>query len=162
MIREVCLKDAKQICHIYNYYIKETDITFEEEVLAVSDMERRITDVTSSYPWFVYEEDGRILGYAYATRWKSRAAYKYSVESTIYVDRDTYKKGIGSKLYRKLIEELKEQGIHSIIGGVALPNEKSCALHEKLGFKKVAQFPEVGFKFGKWIDVGYWQLNLQR
>lgn len=160
MIREVKLSDSKQICEIYNYYIKETDITFEEIPLEIEEMEERIKEITLILPWFVFEEDGNILGYAYASKWKTRAAYKFSVESTVYVNKNLSHKGIGTKLYTELLKELKKRNIHAVIGGVALPNQKSCGLHEKLGFTKVAQFPEVGFKFGKWIDVGYWQINL--
>lgn len=160
MIRKVNIIDAHQICNIYNYYIEHTNITFEENPISVVEMSERINNTIKNLPWFVYEEKGLILGYAYASRWKSRAAYKYSVESSVYVSNIDCKKGIGTKLYKTLIDELKELNIHSIIGGVALPNDKSIGLHTKLGFKKVAEFPEVGFKFGTWIDVGYWQLNL--
>lgn len=160
MIREVIIDDAEQICNIYNHYIANTDVTFEEEILNTSDMETRISEVTKTLPWLVYTQDGKVIGYAYASKWKSRVAYKFSVESTVYVSVQEVTKGLGTKLYKALIKELKNRNIHCVIGGIALPNPKSCGLHEKLGFIKVAQFPEVGFKFNKWIDVGYWQLNI--
>lgn len=160
MLRAVTITDAKQIKDIYNYYIEFTDITFEEEKLTTCDMEKRITDVTALYPWIVYEENGEVVGYAYATRWKGRKAYDFSVESSVYIKHSTGGRGVGTKLYEELIKELKTLKVHAVIGGVALPNEPSTRLHEKLGFNKVAQFPEVGYKFGKWIDVGYWQLNI--
>jgi len=100
------------------------------------------------------------MGYAYANKWKSRRAYKHSVESTIYIQSGELYKGIGTILYGELINRLKNLGFHSIIGGIAMPNEASINLHEKLGFEKVAHFKEVGFKFEKWIDVGYWELLL--
>ncbi len=160
MIRPVRYEDARQICDIYNYYIENTIITFEEENVSLIEMEKRINETTASLPWFVYQQDGQILGYAYANKWKGRCAYRFSVESTVYVKNDVLGKGVGSKLYKRLIDELNDKSMHSIIGGIALPNERSQKMHEKFGFKKVAHFSEVGFKFGKWIDVGYWELLL--
>ena len=92
-------------------------------------------------------------------QWKARSAYRFSVESTVYIDQNSIGNGIGSLLYKELLSNLKNSRIHSVIGGIALPNPSSIALHEKYGFKKVAQFKEVGIKFDKWIDVGYWQLQ---
>jgi len=106
----------------------------------------------------VYSEGNKTLGYAYASKWKSRCAYKYSVETTVYLRPEVKGQGIGSKLYKELLTQLKEKNIHAAIGGIALPNDASIALHEKLGFKKIGQFKEVGYKFDKWIDVGYWEL----
>jgi phosphinothricin acetyltransferase len=123
-------------------------------------MEKRIAEITRSLPWLVCEEEKEIIGYAYASKWKGRCSYRFSVESSIYLKKDFIGTGAGTKLYQRLIEELKNKNLHAVIGGIALPNEKSQRLHEKLGFKKVAHFSEVGFKFGKWIDVGYWELIL--
>lgn len=158
MIRTVEMKDIREICSIYNHYVENTTITFEEEPISISEMEQRITEVTSAYPWLVYEEQGTILGYAYASRWKARAAYRHSVETSIYVSKDNLGKGIGKKLYNTLLTELRKSDIHAVIGGMSLPNEQSQKLHESLGFKKTAEFKEVGYKFQKWIDVGYWEL----
>ncbi len=159
MIRNVNLKDAKAIADIYNYYIENTIITFEENKVSVDEMALRIKSHRPDLPWIVYEEDGSIYGYAYASEWKSRCAYKYSVESTIYLDHTKSGKGLGTKLYRELLNLAMKSDIHAIIGGIALPNKASIKLHEKLGFEKVGQFKEVGYKFEKWIDVGYWQLS---
>lgn len=161
MIRNVTPGDARQICCIYNYYIAETTITFEEETLDISEMERRIREISRVHPWIVYEEDGKILGYAYAHTWRSRSAFRYSLESTVYLDPDACGKGLGSKLYACLIEVLKDQGYRMLIGVLTMPNDGSRKLHEKFGFKKVAYYPEVGFKFNKWIDIASWQLKLQ-
>ncbi len=158
MIRTATIQDAKEICEIYNYYILNSIVTFEEEIVAVSEMNNRIEQITAKLPWIVYEESGELLGYAYASEWKSRCAYKHSVESTVYLKPGAMGKGIGSKLYDELINRLKKIKVHAVIGGIALPNESSIALHEKFGFKKIGQFKEVGFKFEKWIDVGYWEL----
>ena len=160
MIRPVTLKDAPQICQIYNYYIKETIITFEEDPIDSVEMKKRIKEVSAVHPWIVYEEDDVVIGYAYAHTWRSRSAFRYSLESTVYLDREAKGKGIGSLLYARLLEILREQGIHMVIGVISLPNEGSVKLHEKLGFKKVAHYREVGLKFGKWIDIGSWQLRL--
>lgn len=157
-IRPAKTSDAAQICDIYNYYISNTCITFEEEAVTAEEMAGRIENVIKDLCWLVYEEDGRILGYAYYTKWRARSAYKFSVESTVYLDHNFKGRGIGRKLYTALLENARKQGIHVVIGGIALPNPESVILHEKMGFEKVAQFKEVGFKHNQWLDVGYWEL----
>lgn len=160
-VRAASPADAAAICAIYNPYISSTTFTFEEAAVAESDMAQRIADVgTASLPWLVAEVGGKVVGYAYATKWRVRPAYRYSVESTVYVDRAFIGQGIGRALYEVLLDELRRLGLHLVIGGIALPNEGSIGLHEKVGFQKVAHFAEVGMKFGRWIDVGYWELNL--
>jgi phosphinothricin acetyltransferase len=160
MIRTASPADAQGICTIYNHYVANTIITFEEEPISIDEMAGRIEEVTHGLPWYLYEESGRVVGYAYAIPWKSRSAYRYSVESAVYVSSDCLGNGVGSKLYRALITELKGRSLHCVIGGIALPNAASIALHEKMGFEKVAQFREVGWKFQRRIDVGYWELLL--
>ena len=161
MIRNVSIEDAAQICDIYNHYVLNTIITFEEESVPVSDMENRIVLTTKKLPWIVFEKNKRILGYAYASEWKSRCAYKHSLETTVYLRDGASGNGIGSALYSELLDRLKAQHFHAAIGGISLPNDASIALHEKFGFEKIGQFKEVGFKFDKWIDVGYWQLIIK-
>ena len=161
MIRNASEYDASAICDIYNYYILNSISTFELEPVSVEEIKNRIHRVIQRYPWIVYEEDDEIIGYAYADEWKTRKAYKYSVESTIYLKNGHGRKGIGSVLYKFLLEEIKKAGIHAVIGGISLPNEASIALHEKFGFKEIACFKEVGRKFDKWIDVGYWELIIK-
>ncbi len=160
MLRSARAADAHEISEIYNHYVEHTTVTFEEVPVSSTDMERRIATTIECLPWLVFEQDGRVDGYAYASRWKGRCAYRFSVESTVYLRQDTRGRGIGTALYSRLISELRDQDFHAAIGGVSLPNPASERLHEKLGFTKVAHFPEVGFKFGKWIDVAYWQLVL--
>jgi L-amino acid N-acyltransferase YncA len=160
LIRPVTTDDAAQICEIYNHYVLETAITFEEESVSAAEMLRRITEA-SKLPWLVWEEGGSLLGYCYAKPWRPRSAYRYSVETTLYVRANSVGRGIGSGLYRKLIAGLGAQGIHAVIGGIVVPNEASVALHEKLGFKRTAHFREVGWKFGQWRDVEYWELILR-
>jgi L-amino acid N-acyltransferase YncA len=115
---------------------------------------------SAALPWLIAAEGGRTVGYAYASPWKARAAYRFSAETTVYVAEGITRRGIGSQLYEKLLSILVERGIHSAIGGIALQNDASVALHEKFGFVKVAHFQQVGFKFGRWVDVGYWQRRL--
>ncbi len=164
MIRKATVEDAQAICDIYNYYIENTIVTFEEEAVSVAEMENRITETKLKFPWFVYcdKDTDKVVGYAYASRWRSRSAYQYSVESSVYVDKDSGGKGIGTKLYQELINKLISLGYHAVIGGVAIPNDTSLNLHEKLGFEKVAHFNQVGKKFDEWIDVEYWQLALDK
>jgi L-amino acid N-acyltransferase YncA len=160
MIRYCRPSDASRICEIYNHYIQETTITFEEVPVTEGDMAQRIRDVVLQLPWLVSEQQGSIVGYAYAAPWKVRSAYRYSVESTVYVAPAFTGRGIGSELYRALIAELRTRGVHCTVGGIALPNPVSVALHERLGFQKVGQFREIGWKFGQWLDVGCWELVL--
>jgi phosphinothricin acetyltransferase len=161
MIRDVQSHDAEAICSIYNHYVQDSIITFEEKSVSVSDMRQRIQEVTKELPWLIFEEGQAILGYAYASKWKSRCAYRYSVESTVYLSKNSVGKGVGTRLYTALIGRLQSLSFHSVIGGIALPNPASVALHEKLGFEKVAHFKEVGWKMNRWIDVGYWELLFQ-
>jgi len=159
MIRNVSHTDAPAIAEIYNHYIRETIFTFEEIKVDAKEIEKRIKNITVHYPWIVYEQDGEILGYAYGGEWRTRSAYRFVAESAVYLRHNLPSKGIGSQLYAELLQRLKAQGIHSVMGVLGLPNEPSIRLHEKFGFKKAAHFAEVGYKFGKWVDVGYWQLN---
>jgi L-amino acid N-acyltransferase YncA len=161
MIRSVKLNDAKAICNIYNHYIINTIITFEEKEVTEEEIKNRILKVTKYFPWLVYEEEGIVVGYIYTDKWKERSAYRYSVELGIYIDSKYVGKGIGSKLMKEILNLLRTKSILSIIYGVSLPNEASIALCEKFGFKKIGQFEDVGFKFDKWIDVGYWELKLK-
>ncbi len=160
MIRLVRLEDAARLCEIYNPYIHETVVSFEEEAVSIEDMQARIRIITTSHPWLVYEHEAQILGYAYAGYWEERSAYRLSAKTAIYLAATATGQGIGKQLYGKLIDLLRHQGQHTILGGIALPNPASVALHESLGFKKVAHYEQLGFKHGRWVDVGYWQLKL--
>jgi phosphinothricin acetyltransferase len=160
MIRLATPADAAAIAAIYNHYVRTTTISFEEEAVSMAEMARRIGEVGARLPWYVLEEGGAILGYAYATPWRARSAYRFSVESTVYVALGHARKGIGARLYQALLADLRERGLQVVIGGIAQPNLASVALHEALGFTKVAHFSRVGRKFDQWIDVGYWELQL--
>lgn len=161
VVREVRSGDVNAISEIYNYYVMETAVTFEEDTVTTDDIRLRIRDVeTSDLPWLVGEEKGRVVGYAYAKRWKERSAYRHSVEISVYVDHLMHGNGWGTRLYEALFNALRKRNIHLVIGGITLPNDASIALHEKFGMTKVAHFSEVGYKFGEWRDVGYWQRTL--
>lgn len=160
-IRDASVEDAEPIASIYNHFVLTTSISFEEAAVAAAEMARRIADVGSAgLPWLVAEIDGAVAGYAYATKWRVRNAYRFSVETTVYLSPAHAGQGLGTALYQALLARLRKGGYHSAIGGIAQPNAASVALHEKLGFEKVAHFSEVGFKFDRWIDVGYWELRL--
>ncbi len=158
MIRNSTPEDALKIVNIYNYYILNSIVSFEESPLSESEMWSRIQEVTGQgFPWIMAEEGQNFIGYAYAFAWRTRAAYRRTVETTVYLDRAYFGMGYGKALYSRLLEILKEAGYHTAIGGIALPNAASVRLHERLGFVKVAHYKEIGFKFDKWIDVGFWQ-----
>ena len=161
MIRDATIDDSEAIAEIYNHYIVNTSITFEETPVSRAEMSTRIKNVQlSELPWIVALKDNNVVGYAYATKWKERSAYRFSVESTVYISNQATGEGIGTLLYKELLRKLKARNINNVIGGITLPNPASVGLHEKMAMKKVAHFPHVGFKFGEWLDVGYWQLSL--
>lgn len=157
-IRPALSTDAAAIAAIYNHYIVTTTISFEETPVDAADIAQRMASVdTAGLPYLVAEEDGNVAGYAYATPWRVRRAYRSSVETSVYVRDGQHARGLGTALYRALLCRLTDGGYHLAIGGIAQPNPASVALHEKLGFEKVAHFREVGNKFNQWVDVGYWQ-----
>ena len=161
MVRDFKESDVAKICDIYNYYIRETIISFEEIELTEEEMLQRIPVILENYPWIVYEETDEIIGYAYATKWNNRSAYRNTIETTIYIDPNHTGRGIGRKLYKTLLSKLKSLPIHCALGVIALLNEASIKLHKALGYEKVGHFKEVGFKFGKLVDVEYWQIKFE-
>jgi len=161
MIRATTPADAEALARIYSHYVAISTATFEEQPVKPDEMLRRVGAVQeASLPWLVAEEDGGVLGYAYAGKWKERSGYRHTVEVSVYLDPAATGHGLGSTLYDVLFPMLRDKKIHAAIGGIALENPASVALHEKFGMRKVAHFPEVGRKFDRWIDVGYWQVTL--
>ena len=157
-IRAATLDDASAIATIYNHFVRETIVTFEEVEIDGDEIARRLESVWSaSLPWLVAEADGEIVGYTYATKWKERIGYRFSVETTVYLAPSAVGKGTGLALYNALFPLLEARGVHAAIGGIALPNDASVALHEKMGMKQVAHFKQTGFKFDRWIDVVYYE-----
>ena len=160
ILRDACAADAATIAAIYNHYVATTVISMESDPVGADEMARRLADVRgAALPWLVLLDNGTVLGYAYASKWRARPGYRHAVESSVYVDAAQRGRGLGLTLYRALIARLAGR-FHCVIGGIALPNAASVALHERLGFRKVACFTEVGHKFDGWVDVGYWQLHL--
>ena len=160
MIRPATPLDAEAIAAIYNPYVTGTVISFETAPVTAGEMAGRIRTTLAAHPWLVLEEDGSILGYAYAGPWKAREAYRFSVETTVYVAHGHARKGIGRSLYAALLAELRTRGFHTALAVIALPNEASVALHEAFGFRQAGLTPQVGWKGGRWVDVGYWALLL--
>ena len=161
VIRPVEPRDNQRLADIYNHYIEHTYATFELDPVTADYMAERVSKVTeAALPWLVAEDAERVVGYSYANVWNIRPAYRHTVESSIYLDAAVTGRGVGSMLYERLFNLLKQKSLRIVIGGVALPNAASVALHERFGFGKVAHFKEVGFKFDQWIDVGYWQVHL--
>ncbi|NVJ65949.1 MAG: N-acetyltransferase family protein [Gammaproteobacteria bacterium] len=161
MIRAASIDDANTIADIYNHYIQTSIITFETELVSAEEMAKRIEETQSQeLPYLVLESNNQVLGYAYASKWKGRCAYRFSLETTVYLASNATGKQYGTQLYQELFTQLKALNYRTVIGGISLPNPASIALHEKMGMQKVAHFKDVGFKFNQWIDVGYWQKQL--
>jgi phosphinothricin acetyltransferase len=161
LVRPVRSNDASGLADIYNFYILNSNATFETKELASDEMMARIEDCASDgYPYFVSEDNGWLAGYAYGRRFRPREAYRHSVEISVYVRPGFENMRVGTRLYDHLIPELQARGFHTIVAGISLPNAASISLHERFGFQKAAHFREVGHKFNRWIDVGYWQLLL--
>lgn len=161
-IRLATVDDAPSILEIYSPSIEGSPVSFETEIPSVTEIQKRISETLRRFPWLVLEDDGVILGYAYANPFKARAAYAWSVEVSVYVRKNHVRRGVGKRLYSELFRQLQDKGVVNVIGGITLPNESSVALHESFGFVKVAHFKEVGFKLGRWWDVGYWQLQFAK
>jgi phosphinothricin acetyltransferase len=160
VIRLATEGDAAGVQAIYAPEVVETVISFELEPPSVAEMGRRIRETLPTYPWLVFEEEGRVLGYAYASAHASRAAYRWSVDLAVYIGRGARRRGVGRALYASLIRVLARQGYYNAYGGITLPNPGSVALHEAMGFEPVGVYRAVGWKFGAWRDVGWWALAL--
>jgi L-amino acid N-acyltransferase YncA len=161
-IRDAKLSDAKDFVRIYSPYVLNAPISFELSVPTEDDFRGRIESVTKNFPWILCETGNFISGYAYANTFRTRPAYNWSVECTVYVSQDFHRQGIARALYTELFARLKKKGLVNIIAGVTLPNEASVRLHESMGFRQVGIFKDLGFKMNQWWDVGFWQLQLQR
>ena len=156
-IRAAATADAPAMQAIYAPIVETTAISFEEVPPTVEEMAERVETTLRSYPYLVAENGGRVVGFAYASQHRARAAYRRSVDVTVYVAEHARGAGVGRALYGDLLPMLAERGFHAAFGGIALPNPGSVALHEAMGFEHVGVYREVGFKFGRWHDVGWWQ-----
>jgi phosphinothricin acetyltransferase len=160
VVRAATPADAEAIAALYAPYVTDTTITFEIDPPDAAAMARRIATVTQAYPWLVGERDGVVIGYAYASRYRERAAYRWVCETAIYLAQEATGKRLGGPLYTALLDTLEDYGYVAAIGVIALPNRPSVRLHEKLDFERIGTQPRVGFKNGVWCDVGLWQLDL--
>ncbi|MCC5626130.1 arsinothricin resistance N-acetyltransferase ArsN1 family B [Nostoc sp. CHAB 5715] len=154
--------DALKMLAIYAPVVRETSISFEIEPPSKTEFQQRIKNYQRLMPWLVCEINGELLGYAYATPYRTRAAYQWSVESSVYVNVEHRRKGVAKALYTSLFGLLQLQGFYNVFAAIALPNPASIAVHEAVGFSPVGVFRKVGYKFSEWHDVGWWQLSLQQ
>lgn len=162
MIRAATPADAPAIADLYNYYVRETTITFAYDPVSGEEIAKRMDSVQSAdLPWLVTEEDGVVVGFAYGAPYHWRSAYLHSVEISIYLRHGEQGRGVGGALFRALLDRLRELPVHLVLSLIALPNDASIALHEQVGFTHAGTFTEVGRKFDRWIDVGHWQLLLE-
>lgn len=160
MIRRVALSDADDILRIYGPIVRDTFISFETSVPSLSEIRRRIRDTEQTHPWLVMENQGVVVGYTYASKFRSRSAYNQSCETTVYVDEKMCQTGIGFQLYTQLLATLSAMNFRTAIAIISLPNAASISLHKKCGFSVVGTIREVGLKFNKWHDVQLWQRHL--
>ncbi len=153
--------DAREVAEIYGPIVASTAISFETEIPSEHEMADRIDAALAFAPWLVCRDGERVMGYAYASRHRERAAYRWCVDVSVYVRDAARRTGVGRALYRSLFALLRLQGFHAAHAGIVLPNEASVRLHESLGFRPVGVYPRVGYKLGRWHDVGWWQLELR-
>jgi len=160
VLRPACAEDAAAICRIYAPYVENTPVTFEEVVPAEAEMADRIRKIGSQLPFLVCENEERVVGYTYAADHRSRAAYRWTKEASVYVDPQFRNRRIGQALYTALATLLAAQGVTMLLAGITLPNPESVGFHENFGFLKIAEYHAVGYKLEKWHNVGWWELNL--
>ena len=166
-IRDASSEYAIRLVEIYSYYVESTAVSFEYETPSIEEFERRISRISEKYPYLVYEEDGKILGYVYASAYSKREAYNWTVTTSIYLDKDARRRGIGTLLYKELEKRLKEQGIVNLLAGVAMCEKEdeylthdSYLFHEKEGYEEVAYMKAVGKKFDRWYDLVWFQKKI--
>lgn len=162
LIREALPQDAKAICDIYNPFVTDSTVSFEVEPVTVVEMQKRIADIQMAYPYFVVLKGDQLVGYAYASSWRSRYAYRFCAETTIYMAETARGTGLGQHLYKALLAELKMRGFTEAIAGIGGDNPASEGFHQKLGFEFVGRFERVGFKFDQWLSATFYQCSLDR
>ncbi|TCC58840.1 N-acetyltransferase family protein [Kribbella pittospori] len=159
-IRDASELDGPACAAIYTPYVTDTAITFETEPPTAADMADRIAKTQETHAWVVLEDEGRVVGYAYASQMKPRAAYRWSCALSVYIEPGRRRTGGGRALYEALFERLAERGFRTAVAGTTLPNEASVGLHTALGFETVGTYRKIGWKLGAWHDVHYWQRPL--
>jgi phosphinothricin acetyltransferase len=158
-IRPATEDDLVHVCEIVNYFIERTVFNFRIEPQNVDEWRSQWKRTHARFPWLVATDDN-VVGVAYVAPWNDKAAYQWTVESTIYVDPSAHRRGVGDALYTELLDRLRSQGFHSAIAVIALPNEPSVRLHERHEFVRVGHLLEAGYKHDAWHDVGFWQCKL--
>lgn len=154
MIRDISIpEDVAAITAIYNHYVLHSTATFDEDIVTADMMEKQILHITRHYPFFVYEDHQAVVGYCYVHNWKTKDAYRTTVETTVYIHPQYCGKGIGEKLMAYLMDVCRQRKFHAVIACITYPNDASIRLHEKMGFEKRSHFHEVGMKFNKWLDI---------
>lgn len=161
MIRSVRVEDAARIVEIYDYYVNNTSVSFEITTPSINQMQDRIAEYTKKYPWLVYELEGKVIGYAYATKFREREAYRYTVVLSVYFSKDYCGRGYGKEIMLALIEKLRNMGFYTAIAGVTYPNVKSEGLFRSLGFEYVGMYKNVGYKNNEWLSVMQFSLPLR-
>ncbi|GHV05798.1 N-acetyltransferase [Clostridia bacterium] len=159
-LRPTKLEDAAALAAIYNYYIENTVVTFETEPVSVEEFRGRIQRVSADYPYLTMERQGEIVGYAYASRYRDRAAYQWCAELSLYVRQDCRRGGIGRALYTGLLADLTERGIYNAYACITVPNDESMGFHRAFGFRDSGTFRMSGFKHGEWHDIAWLELRL--
>ena len=160
-LRVARAEDAEAIAAIYAPHVTRGIASFEEQAPTPDEMRARIERLAGRFPWLVAEEDGTVLGYAYADRFRDRTAYRWAVETTVYVGDGAQRRGVGRLLYARLLDILRAQGFTQAIAAISLPNDASVKLHELAGFRRAGVYRQVGWKLGRWVDVGLWQAQLR-
>ena len=159
-IRPAQVEDGAAVAGIYGPYVRDTAVSFEADAPTSSVMTERIIATLPTHPWLVAERDGTVVGFAYAGKHSQRAAYRWTVDVTVYVGGDERRTGVGRRLYGALLTTLRLQGFRSAFSEIVLPNTGSVRLHEAMGFKHLGIHKDIGHKFGQWHDIGYWRLTL--
>jgi L-amino acid N-acyltransferase YncA len=160
LVRDVQIKDASAIADIYAPFVENTVISFESVPPSQAEMQSRITEVTDRFPWLVAEINNEVVGYAYANAHRSRCAYQWCVEVSVYLSPRYQRQGIAKSLYEQLFSKLVQKGYLQAFAGISLPNEGSVAFHEAFGFSPIGIYKNVGYKMNRWVDVGWWQKQL--
>lgn len=160
-VRDALEADTEALLAIYRPFVEETAVSFELVTPSVAEFRERVVSAQSRWAWLVAERAGQVLGYAYGSSFRARAAYQWSVETSAYVDRLHAGKGVGRALYTRLLDVLAELGYCTAYAGITLPNPASVGLHQAMGFTEVGVFRRAGRKFGAWHDVSWWQRVLR-
>jgi L-amino acid N-acyltransferase YncA len=153
-------RDAAACAAIYAPFVRDTAVSLEEVPPDAAEMAARIAQIEAAHPWLVLEDEGQVVGFAYASQHRVRAAYRWAADVTVYIEPSRHRRGAGRRLYGALMDALRAQGLRMACAGITLPNGASVGLHESMGFVPVGVYRHIGWKLGEWRDVGWWQLDL--